>query len=634
MASFAPLRSRIKVRPTKVAQDSSAIHSVQAALSGFGTAVRSVSRLAVVAGLLFALGAIAPVASAQSPGSASAIALSVTGTTNVSSPTVTVPPGGTTDVAGVSVTDLSTGLLHADANRDLHNGNLVAMASADDVTATFGTTVMTVTADHVAAECVSIESQSPAGNSTITNGLLTVGGSSVAMEANPAPNTLAFQTSTLRVILNEQTITPDGGLTVTAMHITELSSGGTVTKDLVAAQTRCGLNTEPSSAAPVFTDSTPPATATVGTPYSYTFTATGNPDPTFTVATGSLPDGLTLTSDGVLSGTPTGSGAFTFTVQASNGVLPNAVSPSRTITVSDAAAAPVFTASTPPTTATVGTPYSYTFTATGNPDPTFTVATGSLPDGLTLTSTGLLSGTPTTAGAFTFTVRAANGVLPNAVTPSRTITVAPPPDTTPPVLSRPSLGTGNGNDAFLPIAVSDASPLIWTVHVSPLGVAAATLDGSGTTRMLHLTLGSGGTAMITVTATDSAGNASSTHIVVVGGGRGADVLAGTSASEVILGGAGNDVIDGGGGDDLIIAGSGKNDVRAGEGDDVVIGGDGHDTLAGGEGNDTLAGGEGNDTLNGDLGDDNLAGGTGNDTLNGGPGTDILDGGPGKNRLNP
>ena len=179
--------------------------------------------------------------------------------------------------------------------------------------------------------------------------------------------------------------------------------------------------------APVFTASTPPAAATVGAPYSYTFAATGNPAPTFRVNSGALPAGLSLnTTTGVLSGTPTAAGPATFTIAATNGVSPDAVTPSITITVSQAQVAPVFTASTPPATATVGAPYSYTFAATGNPAPTFRVNSGALPAGLSLnTTSGVLSGTPTAAGSATFTIAATNGVSPDAVTPSITITVSP-----------------------------------------------------------------------------------------------------------------------------------------------------------------------------------------------------------------
>ena len=68
--------------------------------------------------------------------------------------------------------------------------------------------------------------------------------------------------------------------------------------------------------------------------------------------------------------------------------------------------APTFTASTPPAgTRTVA--YSYQFLATG-PDPIFFLQAGTLPTGLSLGSTGLLSGTPTTTGTYTFTIRVYN----------------------------------------------------------------------------------------------------------------------------------------------------------------------------------------------------------------------------------
>lgn len=180
-------------------------------------------------------------------------------------------------------------------------------------------------------------------------------------------------------------------------------------------------------AAPAFTASTPPATGTVGVSYSYTFAASGVPAPTFTVSSGTLPDGVTLSTAGVLSGRPTTTGTFAFTVTAANGVTPNATTGTLTVTVDPAPIAPVLIASTPPAAAMVGAPYSYSFTASGVPAPTFTVSSGSLPDGLTLTPAGLLSGTPTSAGSSTFTVTASNEASPDATTAPLTISVAPIP---------------------------------------------------------------------------------------------------------------------------------------------------------------------------------------------------------------
>ncbi len=73
-------------------------------------------------------------------------------------------------------------------------------------------------------------------------------------------------------------------------------------------------------AAPAFTSSAPPA-GTYGMAYSHMFSASGYPNPTFSVSSSTLPPGMRLDSDsGVLSGTPTKSGTFHFTVTASNSV--------------------------------------------------------------------------------------------------------------------------------------------------------------------------------------------------------------------------------------------------------------------------------------------------------------------------
>ncbi|EEN86133.1 putative Ig domain protein, partial [Rhodococcus erythropolis SK121] len=88
---------------------------------------------------------------------------------------------------------------------------------------------------------------------------------------------------------------------------------------------------------------TPPA-GVLGQLYSHAFTTAGQPDPAVTVTAGVLPAGLTLTEAGVLSGTPTAAGSFTFTVTASNGIGESAVLPV-TLVVTDSA---------PPSTGSLG----------------------------------------------------------------------------------------------------------------------------------------------------------------------------------------------------------------------------------------------------------------------------------------
>jgi subtilisin-like proprotein convertase family protein len=81
------------------------------------------------------------------------------------------------------------------------------------------------------------------------------------------------------------------------------------------------------NSAPTITNGPPPSPVIVGTAYSFGFTATGNPTPTFGLTNGSLPTGLSLSTAGLISGTATNGGTGTFAnlmVTANNGISPNA----------------------------------------------------------------------------------------------------------------------------------------------------------------------------------------------------------------------------------------------------------------------------------------------------------------------
>jgi len=71
-------------------------------------------------------------------------------------------------------------------------------------------------------------------------------------------------------------------------------------------------------AAPAISNGPATTTATVGSSYNFTYTYTGYPVPTFSVASGALPPGLTLSTSGELSGTPTAAGVYTGTIQSVN----------------------------------------------------------------------------------------------------------------------------------------------------------------------------------------------------------------------------------------------------------------------------------------------------------------------------
>jgi uncharacterized repeat protein (TIGR01451 family) len=154
----------------------------------------------------------------------------------------------------------------------------------------------------------------------------------------------------------------------------------------------------------------------VGTVYGpVTFSQVGGFAPlNWVVASGALPGGLSLNaSSGVLSGTPTGVGSFSFAVRATdkNGCA-------GTVNLTLAVTCPAITV-TPAALSggTVGTAYSETMSATGGVGPyTFAVTTGSLPGGLTLSGAGLLSGTPTAPGTFSFTITASDATAPTPCT--------------------------------------------------------------------------------------------------------------------------------------------------------------------------------------------------------------------------
>jgi uncharacterized delta-60 repeat protein len=102
----------------------------------------------------------------------------------------------------------------------------------------------------------------------------------------------------------------------------------------------------------------------------------------------------------------------TLTLTPLSGAAAGAI-PTSTLTIVDNDVPPSFTSPTPPQ-AIKGVPYTHTFTASGSPAPTFTVTSGTLPSGMLLQPTGLLSGTPFSTGTFSLTVTASNGVAPAA----------------------------------------------------------------------------------------------------------------------------------------------------------------------------------------------------------------------------
>ena len=136
--------------------------------------------------------------------------------------------------------------------------------------------------------------------------------------------------------------------------------------------------------------------------YSSPITVTGGTGTlTYSVTTGSLPAGLTLSTGGVLSGTPTTAGVYPFTISATD-TVGAADSKSYSVTINPVLS---FTTSSLPNWTVNLAGYSQTIvTAGGTGTKTIALASGTLPTGLTLSTVGLLSGTPTAVGTFNATL--------------------------------------------------------------------------------------------------------------------------------------------------------------------------------------------------------------------------------------
>ncbi|WP_294231262.1 SdrD B-like domain-containing protein [Prosthecobacter sp.] len=193
--------------------------------------------------------------------------------------------------------------------------------------------------------------------------------------------------------------------------------------------------------------------------YSRTLSVGGGTAPyTWTVSSGVLPTGMTLSTSGVLSGTPTGLGSSTFVVRATD--AENCVgTQSYTFTVDY----PPITI-LPPTlpNATRLVPYFQQVTASGGTAPyTFSKLTGNLPSGITISSTGVISGTTTSApGDYSFTVQALDANGAPGTQPYTITIVCPALAISPDTLSSGVVGTAYS----APLSASGGgAPYVWSV---------------------------------------------------------------------------------------------------------------------------------------------------------------------------
>jgi uncharacterized protein (TIGR03437 family) len=236
---------------------------------------------------------------------------------------------------------------------------------------------------------------------------------------------------------------------------------------------------------------------TAGAAYNQTLTASGGATPySFALSAGTLPNGLTLSSAGALSGAPTQSGNFNLTVRATDangctGTQSYALTINcQTITINPA---------TLPA-GLVGAAYNQTFTQTGGVgNVTFSLSAGPLPTGLTLSPAGVLSGTPAQAGNFPITVRGtdANGC---AGTRNYTLVISSCPAIT---LAPATLPAGTIGAAYNQ-TVSASPPGSYTFAVTA-GSLPAGLTLNPATGAITGAPATAGAASFTITATGAGG---------------------------------------------------------------------------------------------------------------------------------
>jgi hypothetical protein len=259
----------------------------------------------------------------------------------------------------------------------------------------------------------------------------------------------------------------------------------------------------------IISTSSPLTNGSVGTPYSLAFSAAGGTAPyTWTISGGTVPPGLSLTTAGVLNGTPTTSGSFIFDVRATDAV---SATYTKSFTLTISASLSITSPLTLPS-GNVGAAYSQTLTATGGATPyIWSLNAGSLPAGLSLSNGGAISGTPTTPGSYSFGVRVTDA---SSATTTATFSLIIGSGV---VISTSSLPNGTVNTAYSQtlVASGGTSPYTWSLFSGsmPPGLAlsnAGVIAGTPTTA---------GSYTFSIRATDStSATATQSFTLVVNGG--------------------------------------------------------------------------------------------------------------------
>ncbi len=450
----------------------------------------------------------------------------VTLTIAVSAPGLIV---STTSLAGGAVGVVySTQLVAAGGtppyNWALTSGNLPAGLALNAVTGGIGGTPTTIGTSAFTVRVSDSASQTATGSLTITiapaalnittSSLLggTVGTSysaTLAATGGSAPFSWSVIAGTLPagVVLNAAT----GGLSGTP------TAAGTATATFqvqdASTQQRTVTLAISITPAPLVATTTSLAGGTAGTAYSASLAASGGTTPyTWTVSTGALPAGVSLSPTGTLSGTPTTPGTSSFVAQVRDAANLTALTASLSITI---APAPLTITTTTLPGGGSGSNYLAALAATGGTGSyTWTIASGTLPTGLNLAASGSISGTPSVAGTSNFTLRVTDQGTPTAQTTTRAFSITITAAAQPVFVTSVALPGGTVGTAYATtlLASGGTAPYTWalTSGTLPAGLTLNTSTGDITG-----TPTAAGTANITARVTDGSAGSASVNLSIV-----------------------------------------------------------------------------------------------------------------------
>lgn len=327
----------------------------------------------------------------------------------------------------------------------------------------------------------------PTITSALTYTLASAGSSWAAVDVNASGATpMQFNASNLpgTVYFNSTTGTFAGSAGVTGVFNVPVVANNAFGSDYKVIAVSIG-------GAPVITSALT-GTGVVGTPYTYTLTATGTAPMTLNAT--SLPSWASFNaSTGEISGTPTSAGTLSIGLSATNATGSSSQTLSLTID------GPAVITSALSAGGTAGQLFTYSLTAEGTAPITRSM-TGVPAWASFDVGSGLLSGTPPAQGVFTITLGAVNGIGSDSKTLTVTI-AAPPPTPTPPVITSALTASGVVGQAFsYSITATGQVPMTFSATGLP---AWASLDTN--TGVISGTPSVGGSVSISMTATNGLG---------------------------------------------------------------------------------------------------------------------------------